>query len=180
MGKTYGLFLYEIQFALGHSGKVAFLANAFHDERVAFRLKPLFLRNLANGFLDGRGLELDHFAATGALQVVMLRVAVIVFVKGAGAQFQPSQQTGIHQFCQSPVSGRPANLQAGGLHFLEDLFGIKVIVVAENKANHVPLLAGKPLGLGPGSQIFPKFFLGRLRYRYGLQFHGKILFQGGL
>jgi len=72
---------------LGHAGDVAFFANSPNDEGVPFTLKAVSKGSLLDGFFDGRVLKLDHFATLGALEVIVLRVAIIVFVKGTRAKF---------------------------------------------------------------------------------------------
>jgi hypothetical protein len=52
-----------------------------------FTLKTMGKGSLPDGFFDGRVLKLDHFATLGALKVIVLRVAIIVFVEGTGAEF---------------------------------------------------------------------------------------------
>lgn len=73
--------------ALGHAGDVAFFANTTDDEGVPLTLKTVGEGCLADGFFDRRVLKFDHFATLGALEVIVLWVTIIVFVKGAGAEF---------------------------------------------------------------------------------------------
>ncbi len=81
------LFLDEVELTLGHAGDVAFFANSPNDEGVPFTLKAVGKGSLLDGFFDGRVLKLDHFATLGALEMIVLGVAIIVFVEGTGAKF---------------------------------------------------------------------------------------------
>lgn len=72
---------------LGHAGNVAFFANPSNNEGMPFTLKTVGKGSLPDGFFDGRVLKLDHFATLGALKVIVLGVAIIVFVEGTGAEF---------------------------------------------------------------------------------------------
>ena len=88
VAKSFSLFfLDEVELTLGHAGDVTFFANPSNNEGMPFTLKTVGKRSLLNGFFDGRVLKLDHFATLGALQVIVLRVAIIVFVEGSGAEF---------------------------------------------------------------------------------------------
>ena len=65
----------------------------------------------ANQLIAG---EFDQLVALGALQMIVLRVAVIVFVHGPAAEDHFSQQAGFDHFGQRAVNGRPANLAGRG------------------------------------------------------------------
>lgn len=80
-------FLDEVELTFGHAGDVAFFANPSNNEGMPFTLKTVGEGSLLNGFFDDRVLKLDHFATLGALQVIVLWVAIIVFVEGTGAEF---------------------------------------------------------------------------------------------
>lgn len=117
-------------------------------------------------------LKFDYFATLGALQVIVLWVAIIMFVKGAGSKFEPAKKAGIDKFIKGTIGGCPADFKAGSLHIRNKGLSIKVIVVAENKANHVSLLPGEALGFIASSKIFPEFIFGGLRNYNRLQVHG--------
>ena len=110
------LFLDEVELTLGHAGDVAFFANTPNDKGVPFTLKAVGKGSLLDGFFDGRVLKLDHFATLGALEMIVLGVAIIVFVEGTGSEFKPAKKAGIDKFIKSSISGGPANFKASGLH----------------------------------------------------------------
>ena len=117
MAKSCSLFfLDEVELTLGHAGDVTFFANTPNDEGVPFTLKAVGKGSLLDGFFDGRVLKLDHFATLGALEMIVLGVAIIVFVEGAGSEFKPAKKAGIDKFIKSSISGGPANFKASGLH----------------------------------------------------------------
>src|SRR5262249_51517280 len=97
----------QIEAALVDARAVAVGAGAADDERVAAGVEVGLPAPPANARLDGRVLDLDHFAALTAGQVFVLGVAVIVLVEHARAQFQPAQQTGVHQLGQGPIHRGP-------------------------------------------------------------------------
>ena len=127
-------------------------------------LEIVLLADAAHDFVQGGVLELDHAAALLAIHVLVLRVAVVVFVEHARPQLQPPQQAGINQLGKRAVDGGPADLEACPLHVVDQLLGIKVIVLGKDEPHHVALLPRKALRPGPAGQVFAKFVLGRLRH----------------
>lgn len=101
---------------LGHAGDVAFFTNTSNYEGVPFTLKAVGKGSLLDGFFDGRVLKLDHFATLGALEMIVLGVAIIVFVEGTGSEFKPAKKAGIDKFIEGAVGGGPANFKASSLH----------------------------------------------------------------
>lgn len=157
---------------LGHAGDVAFFANTPNDEGVPFALKAVGKGSLLDGFFDGGVLKLDHFATLGALEMIVLGVAIIVFVEGAGSEFKFSEKASIDKFIEGSISCGPADFKACSLHIRNKSFCIEVIMVAEDKANHISLLACEALGFVTCVQVFLEFVFGRLRDDNRLQIHG--------
>jgi len=174
VAKSFSLpfFLDEVELTLGHAGDVAFFANSPNDEGVPFTLKAVGKGSLLDGFFDGRVLKLDHFATLGALEMIVLGVAIIVFVEGAGSEFELSEKASIDKFIEGAVGGGPADFNGCSLHIRNKSFGIEVIMVAEDKANHISLLASEALGFVTSGKVFPKFIFRRLGYENRLQIHG--------
>jgi hypothetical protein len=52
-------------------------------------------------------------------------------------------------------------------------------MVAENKPNHISLLASEALGFITSGKVFPEFIFGRLGYDNRLQIHGRGPFRSG-
>lgn len=113
-------------------------------------MKAVGKGSLFDGFFYGWVLELDYFTTFGALKVIVLGVAIIVFVEGSGSEFKLSKKASIDKFTKCSISGGPANFKASSLHIRNKGFSIKVIMVAENKADHISLLAGEALGFVTG------------------------------
>ena len=99
-----------------------------------------------NGRFNGRTLKLNHLPALTALQMLMLRIAVVVFVVHARPQFQATQQSRIDQLGEGAIDRGPADAEARFFHVVNKLIGVEMVVLAENESNHVALLIGKALG----------------------------------
>ena len=87
----------QIQPPFGDAGAIAVRADAADDEGVAIRLEMMLPADVVNDRADGFILEFDDFAALLTDQVFMRRVAVVVLVEHARSEFQPAQQTRVHQ-----------------------------------------------------------------------------------
>jgi len=123
----------------------------------------VLLANLADEAIQGAVLKFDHLAAALAVHVLVLRIAVVMLVEHPRAQFQATQQAGVHQLGERSIDGGPADREAGPLHVIDELLGVEVVVLGEDEAYHVALLAGEALGLGPAGKILPELGLGTLR-----------------
>jgi hypothetical protein len=149
----------QVEPPLGNAGPVAFAANSLNQETVPGNLKLVLTGYLADEAVNGWILEFDHLAALPAIQVLVLRVAIVVLIKHAWANFQPPQQTGVYELGQSPINGCPGHGQARPLHIINELLGVEVVMLGENVPDHVPLLVGKSLGFGPAGKVFAKLAL---------------------
>src|SRR5262245_8279008 len=98
--------------------------------------------HFAHRRLNGGTLKLDHLAALFAAHVLMLRITVVVFVVHARSQFQAAKQAGIDELIQRTIHGGPADAETCLLQVVDKLFGVEVMVLTENEAYHVALLAG--------------------------------------
>ena len=58
--------------------------------------------------------EFDQFAALGAMQMIVLGVAVIVLVDRAAAEDHFPQQAGVDHFGERAIDGRAADFSTGG------------------------------------------------------------------
>ncbi len=134
---------------------------------------------LTDGFFDGWVLEFDHFSTLGALKVIVLGVAIIVLVEGAGSEFKLSEKASIDKFIECAVGGGPADFNGCSLHIRNESFGIEVIMVAEDKANHISLLTSEALGFVTRGKVFPELVFGRLGNNNRLQIHGLGPFRTG-
>src|ERR1051325_3435887 len=110
-----------------------------------------------------------------AVEMIVLRVAVIVLEDGAFAEIDAAQETRVHELVERAIHGRPADAEALHLHLVDQLIGVEVIVLAEDVSHHVALLRGEPLRTRPARQVLAEFFFRRLRYFDRRQrIHGRI------
>src|SRR5437899_2756603 len=163
----------QIQPPLGDAGAIAVGADAADDEGVPVRLEMMLPADVVNDRADGFILEFDDFAALLTDQVFMGRVAVIVLVEHARSELQPAQQARVHQLRKRPVDRCPANAEASLLHIVDELLGVEMVVLGKDEVDHVALLIGRALRLGPAGQIFPKLALGTVRHFHGGQLHSQ-------
>src|SRR4051794_27283926 len=107
-------------------------------------------------------LKLDDLMARVAKHVLVLGIAVIMLVIRARAEIEAPKKARVDELAESAINGRPAHAKAGVFHLVDQLVGVEVIMLAEDKANHVALLTRVALRPRPRHQILPKFFFGRL------------------
>src|SRR2546425_9150734 len=124
--------LHQIQPPLRHPCPVALPTQAANNKRVSAGLEALLRANLVNDGVEGGILELDHLVALLAVEMLVLRVAVIMLVKSLGAELETAEQAGVHQLGQGAVDGGPADLQVGMLHLVDELIGVEVAMPAED------------------------------------------------
>src|SRR5262249_33146788 len=141
--------LYQIQPPFRHAGPVTVATDPLDDKGVPVGLKVVLPANLPDDRFNGRVLKFDHLPALLAVQVLVLRVAVVVLVKGPVPHVQTPQQTGVHEFGQRPVDGGPTHAEPGALHVVDQLVRVEVVVLSEDIQNHVALLLGVPLRFRP-------------------------------
>lgn len=67
------------------------LTDAADDQTVRTNLKPMLRGNFRFDFRNRFALKLDQTSALGAVQVIVLRISVIVFVDAAAFQLEFSQ-----------------------------------------------------------------------------------------
>lgn len=101
---------------------------------MAFDSEPVLGGHLIPNCQQFVALELNEFAAARAVQVVVLRVAVIVVINGAAVELETVQQPRIDAFTQRPVHGRRADVVrlATARETFDQFLSIKVIVLAED------------------------------------------------
>jgi hypothetical protein len=78
--------------------------------------------------------ELDDSIARRAVEMIVGRIAVVVFERTAIGQSQLAQEAGFHQQPQCPVDGRSANLVAGIVKVAKQLVGVEMLMGVENMA----------------------------------------------
>src|SRR5262245_49232996 len=154
--------LHQVEHALVRPGLVTLGAGATDEQRVAACVEAVFAAHHLERLFQGRTLEFDHLAAGAALEVFVLRVAVIVLVALARPQFQLAQQSGIDQFLEGAVDGGAAGLIAALLQRVDELIGVEVVVLLEDVVDQIALLFGVALRPGAAGQVFAELLFGTL------------------
>ena len=135
--------------------------------------------HLAHRRLDRRTLKLDHLAALFAVQVLVLRIAVIVFVERPRSDLQPAQQARVDELGERAIDRRPADADAGLFHVVDELLGVEMVVLAEDVMDHVALLAGEALRPRTAGEVLAELVFRTLRHGDGWQLHGAIPLRAG-
>jgi len=106
---------------------------------------------------DARGDELDHPAALGAHQVVVVlpRVDVLVEIASA-AQTVAAHQTAFDQQIEVPVDGGAGDLDLSLLERLQKLLGVDVAVLGEDLVEQSQPLGGHAVTVVP--EVVEKLF----------------------
>jgi len=75
-------------------------------------------------------LEFDQLVAFGAVQVVVLRVAIVVFIHGTAVERHLAEQARIDHFRERPIDGRAADVFAvlGQQQIGQQLIGVEMLV----------------------------------------------------
>jgi hypothetical protein len=99
--------------------------------------------------LQAVAVELDQSVAHLAIQVIVSRVAVFVFVDASAAEGHLSKQAGIHQLREGSIHGGPTDLAIGDhlLQVTHQFVGIEVIVVTKDLLDNQPALPSDSLAV---------------------------------
>jgi len=74
-------------------------------------------------------LKLDHLVALLTIEVLVLRIAVVVLEVTPRTDVHAAQKTGIDEFFEGAVNGRPAHPEARLLHIVHELIGVEMVCV---------------------------------------------------
>jgi hypothetical protein len=140
--------------------RAAVVAGASDDQAMAAGAEFVLGRDRVAELLQLLALKLDELVADLAVEVVVLRVAVVPLVDAATLEGHRPQQARLDQLGQRAIDGRAADLPA--LFFLgqhrEHVVCVKVVVVAKDQIDQItPLLRGP---LAAALQILVKPLLG--------------------
>lgn len=122
----------------------AFAAHAVDDHAVTRDAESMldtdFFKQLGEWF----ALELEQLATTCAVQMVVLRVTVIVFVDRASLELEAFQQPGVDKFTQRTIDRRAADIVLGPFarQAVNQFVGIKMVVMAKDLIHQRFPLAG--------------------------------------
>ena len=111
--------------------------------------------------LDFVAGKLDQLVALRAVQVIVLRVAVVVFVNAPAAERHLPQQAGFDEFGQRPVDRRPADLLRADefAQLGQQIVGVEMLVPGKHLLDDDPPLLRDPLPFA--LQIFFQTLHGR-------------------
>jgi hypothetical protein len=125
----------------------ALTANARDNQPVAGHSKVVLLTHGIADFRQLVAVKLDQFVAHLAIEVIMLRVAVVMLVDGSTAEGHFSEEARLYQLGERTIDGGPADGasfrlagQAG-----DELVGVEVIVPLKDVLDENPPLLGDPL-----------------------------------
>jgi hypothetical protein len=152
----------QVQPTLDDPGPIAIRTDTADDQAVPVALEALLAADFAYDGFYGWVLKLDDLVTAFAVQVIVLRVAVIVFKKSPRAHLQPPQQAGINELGQGPINGSPTCSKTLSLDGIDELVGVEMAVLTENVTDQVALLAGETLRPWPARKVLAKLFLGTL------------------
>lgn len=137
--------LNQIQGALlSMPGAAAFFANAGNDQSMAGHSERMLSTDRFAELLKFAALKLDQLITHRAMQMVMLRIAIIVLINGPATEIHATQQAGVDQFVERSINGRSAHLRALGLGSEVDnqLFRVEMVVALKNVIDKNPPLLG--------------------------------------
>ncbi len=125
----------------------AVVADAGDDEAVAGDAEVVFA---ADGVAEGLqffAAELDELVADLAVEVVVLRVAVVVFVDGSAAEGHLAKEAGFDQLVECAVDGGAADFVAvfATAQAVDEFVGVEVVVAREDVVDQGPALLCDPL-----------------------------------
>jgi hypothetical protein len=127
--------------------RAAFLTNAGHNQPVSCDAEAVFAPHGVAQALQLVALELDERITHRAVEMVVLRVAVVVLVDGTAAEGHPPKETRFDQFVERAIHGRPAHFVAklGPREVGDQLVGVEMVVSFKNVVDQRTTLLGDPL-----------------------------------
>lgn len=142
--------LNEILLAFFTTPTGALAADSVDDHFVAFDPEPVSSGHFVADHQQFVALKLDEFTTACAVQVIVLRVAVIVVVNGAAIELKAIQQPRVDAFAQCAVDRRGADVVvfAASRQTFDEFFSIEVVVLAEDLSDQKLPLSRLPLSSG--------------------------------
>lgn len=132
--------------AISRSFLGALIADSMNDEAMVFGSKSELLGDFLANFERVITREFDQLPAFRAIQVVVLRVAIIMFVDAPTVQLEHLQQARIYKLAQRAIDGRTRNIVWGPFlrQLLNQLIRIEMLVAIEYLFQQVLALFGVP------------------------------------
>ncbi len=119
------------------------VTNPVDNQPVAGHVEVLITGDRIADTFELVTLKLDQLITDGAVQVIMLWIAIVVLIDPSSAEYHPSQQARLNQFVQRPVDRGPTDFSACFLlgQIINQFFGIKMVVPLKDMLDqHLPLL----------------------------------------
>lgn len=115
-------------------GPAALFANAADDEPVAGDAEMMLVGDLIAKLDELFVLELEQPITLGAVEMIVLRIAVVVFINGAAVEDKFAQESRIDEFRQRAINGRTADMARlpAGRQLLHELIGVEMLVPRED------------------------------------------------
>ena len=128
-------------------------ADASHREPVTVDTEIVFAGYRFSNGGQLLAVKLDQLVANLAVEVIVLRVAVIVFVNSAAPQVQLPQQACLHEFLKRTIDGCPGGLSLALVgQTVDEFVCVEVIVPLEDVLDQRLPWLGNPLA--PALQVF--------------------------
>ena len=139
--------------AIGGNGVLALAAAGIADAEDLQIVKGgsefLPIANLELAFFEDRIVELDHRAAGGADEVVVVGVAFdVLVVVVVLAEVDAADHAGLHEELEGAIDGGAGDLDRLLLHLEEQLVGLEMVVCGEDLADEGDALAGEAKAQG--------------------------------
>jgi len=114
---------------------------------VASCAKLLLLGDFFEKFRNCIASEFDQFVTLGAVEMIVLRVAIVVFVNAASIKLETSQKSRVNKFFERPVnSGSRYVVEAPfARKLVHQLVGVEMLMVAKDPFDEKTPLLGVSL-----------------------------------
>lgn len=128
-------------------GAAAIVADAEDDEAVAVDAELVFAGHRIANLPNLVAVKFDQFVALLAVQVIVLRIAVVVLVDGTAVERHFAQQARLDEFGEGTIDRGPADAVpvAIFLQLGQERFGIEMVVVTEDMFDDGLTLLRRPL-----------------------------------
>jgi hypothetical protein len=127
-------------------GADAVFADAGDDEAMARDTKAVLAAKVVAKLLELFVLELEQLVALGAVEMVVLRVAVVVLIDRTAVEDELAEETRIDELAQRAIDGGPAHvpgLAARG-ELLDKLIRVEMLVPRKYVIDKGQTLLGDP------------------------------------
>jgi len=88
----------------------ALVADTLDNQPMTANSETMLTSNFIAKLCELLGLKFKQLMASHAVEVIVSRVAVIVFVNAAPIQFKTAQQSSFHELFKRAVNGRSADI----------------------------------------------------------------------